>query len=1000
MSDTSIDKVTIVIKTLLRPRALRRCIRSIRKMYPSVKILVADDSGYKTYDGSAGHVDGYFLLPQDSGASYGRNYLVRQVDTEYVMVVDDDTVFDESTRIEFATDVLDTRPNLDIVAGYYRPGRWWGELELDLPAGVLYRRFHKASEVVDGFPVYDFVPQFYVGRTVKVRAVGWDDDLKTLDHLQFAWRARGKLNATVLPYFSSFNTSERNPEYDRYRWNRLKRFRRLQLQKLGRGVRRIEDVWGQDNLRKLEPPLDPLALHPPEGLIPFHRTLVIGLGSGRSGSFTLSRLLQAQFKHLGTDVTHERKPLLKWDSSREEVWAHLDGLHEPDLGYFGDVAFYYLPHVETIIDWAQQKQVRVRFVCMRRDRDGTVNSYIEKVRPFNSNHWMDHDGSRWRLMPMWDPTYPKFDHCETLEEALGAYWDQYYKTAECLAEKHPDCFGLYELEDLNYETRLWSLLQFVGTSKRLRVPVGARLNTREPARSRRGWSPRNRLAGPRVAQRWIGGLGRILRGWLVQAMEALREPQAQRDLDEDSSDLLGSPPRLPVWYINLARSTGRRRFIEQQLHSAGVTEVERIPGVDGAGIENIHGGEVDGEHFANEEDHIVNCAELGATLSHLRVARTFCEEESGLEVICVVEDDVCFDGFREWPDDRLVQLVRNAPPDWNIIQLYCNNPDVLQLLALHRDTAPLLRRERIDVVCKAWSAGAYLLRRRGAQLLMDQFLRDESFHLDGGRVIADRLIYRIPGVYLATDIMFSTMGLGSLIADHHNRVDRVSELLTRALFAPSTAYDSQSDVSPPVVFCLDSLRDGASSMSWSEVARRGGLEGNGTSHVRVRAIEAEDINPDIGEVWGVPFENRCEQKDAKSTLAQTLSVLKCLYMMHLLELDQAMVLETHGLGKKRQTSWLNKAVTAFREGMGNGWDVCLIRPTLNTTSNERPSGGRAQPLTLWVTQSGARAVLDELFRDNRFVLTGPEPEITSLLKRSCRVKIVTKSVLARGAQEN
>jgi hypothetical protein len=208
--------------------------------------------------------------------------------------------------------------------------------------------FHKAAEVVDGFPIYDFVPQFYVGRADKVLSVGWDDDLKTLDHFQFAWRARGKLKATVLPYFSSFNTSERNPEYDRYRWKRVRRYQRMQLRKLGPGVRRIEDVWSQENLAELLPQLDQLASQPKEGLSPFPRTLVIGLGSGRSGSFTLSRLLQAQFKHPGSDVIHERKPLLRWKASKEEVWSHLDGPDEPGLSFFGGVALYYLPHVETI----------------------------------------------------------------------------------------------------------------------------------------------------------------------------------------------------------------------------------------------------------------------------------------------------------------------------------------------------------------------------------------------------------------------------------------------------------------------------------------------------------------------------------------------------------------------------------------------------------------------------------------------------------------------------
>jgi hypothetical protein len=37
------------------------------------------------------------------------------------------------------------------------------------------------------------VPNFFIGRTEKVRQVGWDDDLKRVDHADFFTRAVGVL---------------------------------------------------------------------------------------------------------------------------------------------------------------------------------------------------------------------------------------------------------------------------------------------------------------------------------------------------------------------------------------------------------------------------------------------------------------------------------------------------------------------------------------------------------------------------------------------------------------------------------------------------------------------------------------------------------------------------------------------------------------------------------------------------------------------------------------
>ena len=47
--------------------------------------------------------------------------------------------------------------------------------------------------LIDGMPVYDKVPNFYIVRTERLKLVGWDARIKRLDHADFFTRAKGVL---------------------------------------------------------------------------------------------------------------------------------------------------------------------------------------------------------------------------------------------------------------------------------------------------------------------------------------------------------------------------------------------------------------------------------------------------------------------------------------------------------------------------------------------------------------------------------------------------------------------------------------------------------------------------------------------------------------------------------------------------------------------------------------------------------------------------------------
>jgi hypothetical protein len=234
--------------------------------------------------------------------------------------------------------------------------------------------------------------------------------------------------------------------------------------------------------------------------------IVIGLGTGRSGTASLAKLLNAQTEAL---CFHEMNPACVRFSGTskpilntiDEYQAILDGgdpsmltvdlsrpvavkaydqlckMHRVQL--IGDVAFYYLSYVEAIA----ARTRNVRFLCMRRDIDATVASWVKKSRaprwrskyvadrlstwitrePFyrSHNYWMVHDGTRWALDPLWDKCFPKFKATSKLG-AIRKYCEYYYEEADRLAAKLEGRFRFVEINRLNEQSYQSGILQFLG----------------------------------------------------------------------------------------------------------------------------------------------------------------------------------------------------------------------------------------------------------------------------------------------------------------------------------------------------------------------------------------------------------------------------------------------------------------------------------------------------------------------------------------------------------
>jgi (N-acetylneuraminyl)-galactosylglucosylceramide N-acetylgalactosaminyltransferase len=188
--------VTAIVKTFERPRSLDRLVRSVRRRYPQLRVIVGDDSlvAYPRRDVE------YVRLPVDVGVAAGRNALLDMVRTPYFVSLDDDFAFTDETRLELLLETIQ-RHDAALVAGDLvackQKFAWRVERRRELYQGVIRRegdalrliRGH-AGSVGDAYQC-DVTPHFFLARTDAIRQIGgWFAPLKAEDHHELLIRLK------------------------------------------------------------------------------------------------------------------------------------------------------------------------------------------------------------------------------------------------------------------------------------------------------------------------------------------------------------------------------------------------------------------------------------------------------------------------------------------------------------------------------------------------------------------------------------------------------------------------------------------------------------------------------------------------------------------------------------------------------------------------------------------------------------------------------------------
>lgn len=202
---TMIHEVTAIVISFLRPGYTKACIRSLRKQYPKIKIIVGEnahfDKGLAKVCTEVGAE--YVQLPYDSGVCFARNRLMERVQTKYVLVGDDDFFYTKSARVDEMVDFLQHCEDIEVedpphlIGGRVSVGgkvqNYQGFIEkhddhFESKPLDLDREYEGMIEENYRFRVceVDLTFNYFVALAEKVREVPWDEEIKVA-YEHYSW---------------------------------------------------------------------------------------------------------------------------------------------------------------------------------------------------------------------------------------------------------------------------------------------------------------------------------------------------------------------------------------------------------------------------------------------------------------------------------------------------------------------------------------------------------------------------------------------------------------------------------------------------------------------------------------------------------------------------------------------------------------------------------------------------------------------------------------------
>lgn len=245
--------ITVGIKSFLRPEALRRTLGALES-FDFAAVLVGDDGAIsagkeEVYEWASSTLPGFALLrlPRDVGLSAGRNAIVEECGTDYLLMLDDDQ--EVPANVMELAEVLDHDLRLGGVSCFWREfGRMKctatnihevGRYVVKDTNDVEIARTPSGVEYI----LADFVPNSTLFRTACLRDSAWDENFKIgSEHLDFylAHKRLKKWTFAVVPSVVIEHYPKRKGGYSsNYRHNR---------DRLRASERYFREKWGKQGV--------------------------------------------------------------------------------------------------------------------------------------------------------------------------------------------------------------------------------------------------------------------------------------------------------------------------------------------------------------------------------------------------------------------------------------------------------------------------------------------------------------------------------------------------------------------------------------------------------------------------------------------------------------------------------------------------------------------------------------------------------------------------------
>ena len=231
----SIDRVTFGIVTFNRPELCRRLVDSIYAKYPGACVVVADNGWEKPILPRAVRV---LQMARDVGLSASRNELASQCQTSFLLILDDDFIFTEQTRIESLVSVLDADDWIGVAGGRLKLGKYMeGPACVFTPDGTVTETTAATEHTDDGveFIRCEHVLNFALFRLALLEDERWDANLKMGEHWEFFYRLKQRTHwqvASVPSVVAKHCRDSSSQEYRKYR-HRAREYGRQAKEKWG-----------------------------------------------------------------------------------------------------------------------------------------------------------------------------------------------------------------------------------------------------------------------------------------------------------------------------------------------------------------------------------------------------------------------------------------------------------------------------------------------------------------------------------------------------------------------------------------------------------------------------------------------------------------------------------------------------------------------------------------------------------------------------------------------